>query len=131
MGAEIVSNIRAARAGLRVVEVASFENKRIAGEAKLRALSAGWVILQGDPMRALLPVQLSAAPRGERPFAAIISRYSLGGMVPRWKTGEFTLGGFLERFQEMLGRNLPTATLEPTVAVRTGVDVLRRFAVEK
>jgi len=43
---EIVSNIRVARDGLRVVEIASFEHNRIAGEAKLATLSAGWAILK-------------------------------------------------------------------------------------
>jgi len=43
---EIVSNIRMARAGLRVAEVSSFEYERINGEAKLRTFSAGWVILK-------------------------------------------------------------------------------------
>lgn len=43
---EIVSNIRVARSGLRVVEVASFEYERIAGEAKLITLPAGWAILK-------------------------------------------------------------------------------------
>jgi glycosyltransferase involved in cell wall biosynthesis len=43
---EIVGNIRAARNGLRVVEVASVEYKRIAGQAKLVTFSAGWMILK-------------------------------------------------------------------------------------
>jgi glycosyltransferase involved in cell wall biosynthesis len=43
---EIVNNIRAARNGLHIVEVASFEKERIAGEAKLQTWSAGWVILK-------------------------------------------------------------------------------------
>jgi hypothetical protein len=43
---EIVSNIRVARRGLRVVEVASYEHERIAGQAKLRTWSAGWMILK-------------------------------------------------------------------------------------
>lgn len=43
---EIISNIRIARLGLRVVEVACFEHKRIAGEAKLKTFSAGWQILK-------------------------------------------------------------------------------------
>lgn len=42
---EIISNIRSARHGLRVVEVPSFEYPRRAGEAKLRCLPAGWTIL--------------------------------------------------------------------------------------
>jgi glycosyltransferase involved in cell wall biosynthesis len=43
---EIITNIRAANNGLLVVEVPSFENERIAGEAKLEAFSAGWMILK-------------------------------------------------------------------------------------
>jgi glycosyltransferase involved in cell wall biosynthesis len=43
---EIVGNIRAYRRGLRVVEVASREAPRVAGEAKLRTFSAGWTILK-------------------------------------------------------------------------------------
>jgi glycosyltransferase involved in cell wall biosynthesis len=43
---EIISNIRVARHGLRVVEVPSFEQPRIAGEAKLHTWSAGWTILK-------------------------------------------------------------------------------------
>ncbi len=43
---EIITNLRAARSGLRVVEVASFEHKRIGGKAKLVAFSAGWTILR-------------------------------------------------------------------------------------
>lgn len=43
---EIVNILRAARHGLKVVEVACFEHSRIAGEAKLQAFSAGWAILK-------------------------------------------------------------------------------------
>lgn len=43
---EIVGNIRAARNGLRVVEVACFEHERLAGHAKLQAFPAGWAILK-------------------------------------------------------------------------------------
>jgi hypothetical protein len=53
---EIVSNIRVARSGLRVVEIACFEHKRIAGEAKLQAFPAGWQILKailGERLRSL------------------------------------------------------------------------------
>ncbi len=42
---EIIGNIRAAKNGLRIVEVPSFERCRIAGEAKLGTFSAGWTIL--------------------------------------------------------------------------------------
>jgi hypothetical protein len=43
---EIVGNIRAARHGLRVVEVASRESPRLGGQAKLKTFPAGWAILR-------------------------------------------------------------------------------------
>jgi glycosyltransferase involved in cell wall biosynthesis len=43
---EIIGNIRVARHGLNVVEVPSFEQPRLAGEAKLKTWSAGWTILK-------------------------------------------------------------------------------------
>jgi glycosyltransferase involved in cell wall biosynthesis len=43
---ETVMNIRALRAGLKVAEVASFEEKRLHGEAKLRAWPDGWRVLK-------------------------------------------------------------------------------------
>ena len=43
---ETVMNIRALRVKLRVAEVASFEEKRLYGEAKLRALPDGWRVLK-------------------------------------------------------------------------------------
>lgn len=54
---EIVGNIRVARHGLRVVEVASCESPRLAGEAKLRTFSAGWTIL-----RAIMTERLRRMP---------------------------------------------------------------------
>src|SRR6185437_16045614 len=42
---EIISNIRVARSGLKVVEVASFEHARVAGQAKLQLLPAASAIL--------------------------------------------------------------------------------------
>jgi glycosyltransferase involved in cell wall biosynthesis len=42
---EIITNIRVATSGLKVVEVASFEHARVAGEAKLRLLPAATAIL--------------------------------------------------------------------------------------
>jgi glycosyltransferase involved in cell wall biosynthesis len=39
---ETLMNIRALRAGLKVAEVASFEETRLHGKAKLRALPDGW-----------------------------------------------------------------------------------------
>ncbi|CAN5555995.1 hypothetical protein BH20CHL6_BH20CHL6_06770 [soil metagenome] len=62
---EIVGNIRAVRSGLRVVEVASFETPRIAGEAKLQAFSAGWTILRAilsERLRPATPAVGSSRP---------------------------------------------------------------------
>jgi glycosyltransferase involved in cell wall biosynthesis len=42
---EIISNIRVTRSKLRVVEIASFEHRRLNGEAKLKTLPAGRQIL--------------------------------------------------------------------------------------
>jgi hypothetical protein len=39
---ETLMNIRALRAGLKVVEIASFEERRLYGHAKLRVLPDGW-----------------------------------------------------------------------------------------
>ncbi len=70
---EIVANIRAHRRGLKVVEVASCEAPRVAGEAKLQTFSAGWTILKaivGERFRALpLP---TAALAGE-PRASVVA----------------------------------------------------------
>jgi glycosyltransferase involved in cell wall biosynthesis len=43
---EIITNIRAKRNGLRVVELACHESDRIAGRAKLHTFKAGWAILK-------------------------------------------------------------------------------------
>lgn len=66
---EIVGNIRAARGGLRVVEVASFERPRIAGVAKLKTFSAGWTIL-----KAMFVERLRPAPRVIMPDAVVARR---------------------------------------------------------
>jgi glycosyltransferase involved in cell wall biosynthesis len=67
---EIVNNIRAARNGLRIVEVASFEKERIAGEAKLQTWSAGWVILKAILREKFAPPH-AAAKTGRRITAPV------------------------------------------------------------
>jgi glycosyltransferase involved in cell wall biosynthesis len=42
---EIVSSIRLAARGMHVIEVASYEHRRVAGIAKLSTILAGWMIL--------------------------------------------------------------------------------------
>jgi glycosyltransferase involved in cell wall biosynthesis len=54
---EIISNIRAARSKLRVVEVASFEQPRFAGVAKLKTFSAGWAILKAIVREYFSPIR--------------------------------------------------------------------------
>lgn len=60
---EIISNIRVKRHALRVVEVACFEQDRIAGEAKLSAFPAGWAILKAIVRERFTP--LKRAPQAE------------------------------------------------------------------
>jgi glycosyltransferase involved in cell wall biosynthesis len=53
---EIITNIRVARHGLRVVEVPSFEHCRLAGEAKLQGVfRVGWTILRAILAERLRP----------------------------------------------------------------------------
>ena len=69
---ETVMNIRALRADLKIAEVASFEDVRLHGEAKLRALPDGWRVLKTilrerfgpGPARHELP---APQPRAELP----------------------------------------------------------------
>jgi hypothetical protein len=60
---EIISNIRATRAELQVVEVPSFEHRRIAGEAKLGTISAGLEILMAILAERLRPTPAQSAQR--------------------------------------------------------------------
>jgi glycosyltransferase involved in cell wall biosynthesis len=59
---ETMINVRALRAGLRVVEVPSFEAKRIHGTGRLRTLPDGWRVLQTiwRERRTVLPPSTSA-----------------------------------------------------------------------
>lgn len=81
---EIVGNIRAARAGLRVVEVASHEHPRIAGEAKLATFRAGWSILKAMLRERLLRHACQIRPQRESTSAAIAVRST--GMRPLSQT---------------------------------------------
>lgn len=74
---EIIANIRAHRRGLRIVEVASHEAPRVAGEAKLQTFSAGWTILKAivaERFRRLPAVhrpQPMATPSAVEPVGAL------------------------------------------------------------
>jgi glycosyltransferase involved in cell wall biosynthesis len=60
---ETMMNIRALRARLRIVEVASFESSRVFGTAKLRTIPDGWLVLKAIFKERLTP--LPAASRAE------------------------------------------------------------------
>lgn len=65
---ETLMNIRALRAGLKVAEVPSFEERRMHGEAKLRALPDGWRVTKTilrERFRARLSQQSAPLPRRE------------------------------------------------------------------
>jgi glycosyltransferase involved in cell wall biosynthesis len=79
---EIISNIRVNRSGLRVVEIASFEHERVAGEAKLRAFSAGWTILKAIVKEYFTKLDL---PAQEQP-AELYADATSAGMVKRNRT---------------------------------------------
>jgi glycosyltransferase involved in cell wall biosynthesis len=69
---EIIGNIRVCRHGLNVVEVASFELPRIAGEAKLGTWSAGWAIL-----KAMIAERFQPLPQVERSAVAVVPQEPL------------------------------------------------------
>ncbi len=58
---ETMMNVRALQAGLRVVEVHSFESERIHGESNLRTFPDGWRVL-----RTILRERLLYRPRGQK-----------------------------------------------------------------
>jgi glycosyltransferase involved in cell wall biosynthesis len=67
---ETVGNIRAARAGLRVAEVPSYEYRRIGGEAKLQTFPAGWVILKGMLAEGIRAARVQGVRRWRAPELA-------------------------------------------------------------
>ncbi len=63
---ETMMNIRALRAGLRVVEVPSFEDRRVMGVGNLRTIPDGWRVLRtiwGERRRPAAAAELAAAAR--------------------------------------------------------------------
>ena len=59
---ETMMNVRAVRAGLKVVEMPSFESERVHGEGRLRALPDGWRVLKTifkERLRPFRPQSLS------------------------------------------------------------------------
>ncbi|MCU0490144.1 MAG: glycosyltransferase family 2 protein [Chloroflexaceae bacterium] len=91
---EIISNIRAARNGLKVVEVPSFEHPRIAGEAKLQAFRAGWTILKAI-LRERFVGQRTAIRRLARPVAAVPAAPAAPPLKARMWGGNSTEGDAL------------------------------------
>ncbi|HET6745868.1 MAG TPA: glycosyltransferase [Candidatus Limnocylindria bacterium] len=66
---ETMMNIRALRAGLRIVEVASFEDRRVMGVGNLRTIPDGWRVLRtiwSERRRAVL--RADEEPQGARAF---------------------------------------------------------------
>jgi glycosyltransferase involved in cell wall biosynthesis len=63
---EILMNIRALRGRLSVVEVASFESRRMYGEAKLKTIPDGWRVLRAILKERLTPLR-AASVTADRP----------------------------------------------------------------
>lgn len=92
---EIVGNIRAARANLRVVEVASFEHERFAGQAKLKTFQAGWQIL-----KAIL------RERHRHPSYIIFGRNNPQALVSHQNWPRIQLGASVDRtFEQAMREN--------------------------
>ena len=79
---EIVGSIRAARNGLRVVEVPSFEVARVAGEAKLQTFSAGWTILKAILRERTVPATGQGATKPARRPPVSVLVYGTGRSDP-------------------------------------------------
>jgi glycosyltransferase involved in cell wall biosynthesis len=63
---ETLMNIRALRAGLKVVEVPSFESKRLYGEAKLRVIPDGWRVAKTILRERFRPYPVREEVRAQR-----------------------------------------------------------------
>ena len=82
---ETIMNIRVLKAGLKVVEVPSFEARRIYGTGRLRTIPDGWRVLKVILREALRPGRRAAAPLGwHDPIGApqLASRVRLVGHAP-------------------------------------------------
>jgi glycosyltransferase involved in cell wall biosynthesis len=86
---ETIMNVRALRAGLRVVEVPSFEAQRIHGESNLRTFPDGWRVLKVIGREAAdawaLPLSL---PRKVAPPVFTDEQLPTGTVVPGWQPVE-------------------------------------------
>jgi glycosyltransferase involved in cell wall biosynthesis len=65
---ETIMNVQALRAGLKVVEVPSFEAERVNGTGRLRALPDGWRVLKTIVRERLSTTDELAAPHGPAPL---------------------------------------------------------------
>jgi glycosyltransferase involved in cell wall biosynthesis len=87
---EIISNIRLARHGLRVVEVASRESPRLAGQPKLQTFPAGWTILNAivaERFRSLpsvTPAWSDIGPVGDMPPVRRNGHEAPSRDIPAW-----------------------------------------------
>lgn len=63
---ETVMNVRALRDGLRVIEVPSYEAKRIYGEGRLRAIPDGWRVLRAIVAERRVAGRSAALPEDDR-----------------------------------------------------------------
>jgi glycosyltransferase involved in cell wall biosynthesis len=83
---ETTMNVRALRAGLKVVEVPSFEDKRIYGEGRLKTIPDGWRVLKTIFREWLSPSRSIARPllaeaRFQRIRASVDERAALATAV--------------------------------------------------
>ena len=73
---ETMMNIRALRSGLRIVEVPSFEDRRVIGVGRLRTVPDGWRVLRtiwSERRRTALPLVASDGPAVEWQPAMVVA----------------------------------------------------------
>jgi glycosyltransferase involved in cell wall biosynthesis len=104
---EAAMNIRALKARLKVVEVASFEGCRVHGTSNLRIVADGWRVL-----KTIFKERLAALPRPDelRPGPTMDDRFVARRMVPRERRSPASLALKHERNEGEAGR--PWADLD-------------------
>jgi hypothetical protein len=80
---ETLMNVRALKAGLNVVEVHSFEERRLYGEGRLRAIPDGWRVLKTIVKERLAPARSTRPRPSRRSMPGLVDIVRLAGQPDR------------------------------------------------